>query len=262
VTRAFGAWALALVLALAGCEGNDVLLYGSDGSAHADTSAAAGAGNGTNSGGLEEGGGFLDTDDGDDTGGSGNTGGTPDAGATTSDTGAASGAGNGDDAGGTPCTTNADCPPSWFCSKQACEDSVGTCFNTPIFCPPDPMPVCGCDHVSYWNTCVRQSYGVGADRPYECGPNGEHATPCFTNEDCIVPGLTCAHLLQPTGDCSDPGPGACWGTPPDCSNSMQNRRYVACPPPPDGSAVACISACDAIQSGDYYVQAPRGMPCE
>jgi hypothetical protein len=36
----------------------------------------------------------------------------------------------------------------------------GTCWSKPRSCPPDIVPVCGCDGKSYANDCERQAAGV------------------------------------------------------------------------------------------------------
>jgi len=269
----------AVSLLLACCNANDVVLYGA---------AAAGAANetgdgtgGTTSmpetGGTDASGGSGATGGTDATGGADASGGTDTSGGTSATGGtdasggmsatggmsAAGGSGNVLGSAGTdaltPCLSNDDCYPTDYCSKTSCADTEGVCVPAPVFCDVKPATVCGCDNVTYWNSCVRAGYGVAADRPGDCGPMGARP-PCMSDEDCGAPGLTCAHLLRSGSmTCTNPG-GTCWGIPPDCEgNDMDPRRWVPCDyvggPLTDAE---CFSTCDAIYSGGVYVPAPRG----
>ncbi len=261
----------AVALGLACCNANDVVLYGP---------AAAGAGDTTGDGAV---GGTSASE----TGGSGAYGASGTSGDTSalggmSTTGGAAGmtaTGGTDTSGGggamagsggaepfTLCHTNDDCSSTYYCSKATCGDDTGVCLPVPLFCDAKPAPVCGCDDVTYWNSCVRAEYGVSADRPDECGPQGA-LPPCMSDDDCGAPGLLCAHLLSRPGDmnCSDPR-GTCWGIPLDCDPSdMDPHRWLPCDAggmgSPMGNPPACVSTCEAIQSGGAYVSPPRGYLC-
>lgn len=69
------------------------------------------------------------------------------------------------------CTTNAECPPSMFCSAASC-DGPGACLlrqeSDPNRCLPDPMPSCGCDGLLYPSACARTAVGVRQDPMRRC----------------------------------------------------------------------------------------------
>lgn len=69
------------------------------------------------------------------------------------------------------CTTNAECPPSMFCSAASC-DGPGSCLlrqeSDPNRCLPDPMPSCGCDGLLYPSACARTAVGVRQDAMRRC----------------------------------------------------------------------------------------------
>jgi hypothetical protein len=245
---------LGLALAAVACDAGEVVLYvpTEAGAGSADSGATGAAGVHGSDG--------VDASDGRDAsvGVDGSTGGSDGTDGAVSD--ASSG---GEDAGAPPdgstsCSTTADCPATWFCSKTNCGDVTGSCAPRPLICDANVMPVCGCDHITYWNTCLREDYGISADRPGECGAN---ATACLIDTDCGTPGVTCAHLLPSMASCSVSGTGSCWATPNDCATGLDIRHWLACPLPAPGSAPPCVSTCDAIQSGRTHIQAPRGAQC-
>jgi hypothetical protein len=227
---------LFLCLGAIGCNAGDVVVY----------AQATAAGSSNASGGTDLSGGGAGTNS---TAGSG-------AGGNSAGGGSEAGAPND---GSTPCEMAADCPATWFCSKTNCEDALGSCAPRPTICDANAIPVCGCDHITYWNSCIRQGYGVSADKPGECGAN---ATACMTDADCGTPGVNCAHLLPAMANCSLKGPGTCWATPNDCAAGVDIRHWLACPAPPQGSPVSCVSTCDAIQSGKTHIETPRGTQCK
>jgi len=69
------------------------------------------------------------------------------------------------------CMSNADCPPTMFCSASTCA-GVGTCLvrqeSDPNRCAPDPMPSCGCDGLLYPSACARTAVGVRQDPMRRC----------------------------------------------------------------------------------------------
>jgi hypothetical protein len=156
------------------------------------------------------------------------------------------------------CHSNTDCPPNWLCLKQSCPDMEGVCEARPVCFDTTPAPVCGCNHVTYWNDCLRRQYGVSASTPGECGA-GTH--PCFMNSDCSD-GATCSHLLPPNTACGGPpAPGTCWVTPGDCSATGDPRTWAPCPPPGGGPGGPCTSTCQAVQSGHPYMPLAAGAAC-
>jgi hypothetical protein len=173
--------------------------------------------------------------------------------------GGSSGGEAGADACDVVCHSNADCPMNWLCLKQGCQDMMGVCESRPVCFDSTPAPVCGCNHVTYWNDCLRQQDGVSASTLGECGA-GTH--PCNMNGDC-PPGKTCSHLLPPMTACGGPPtPGTCWATPSDCSATGDPRSWAPCAPPGgSGGAGPCISTCQAVQSGHPYMPLAPGAAC-
>lgn len=47
-------------------------------------------------------------------------------------------------------------------------DAEGICKDKPTICTRDYRPVCGCDGMTYGNTCVAETEGVSIDHPGEC----------------------------------------------------------------------------------------------
>jgi hypothetical protein len=157
------------------------------------------------------------------------------------------------------CHGGPDCPMNWLCNKQSCQDMMGVCEPRPVCLESTPLPVCGCNHVTYWNDCLRQQDGVPASSPGECGA-GTH--PCYMNGDC-PPGASCSHLLPPMTACGGPPtPGTCWVTPGDCSGTGDTRSWAPCAPPGGaGGSGPCVSTCKAVQSGHPHLPLAAGAAC-
>jgi hypothetical protein len=250
------------LLVFDGCAGDEVLLFryvrgsaggalGSDADAALDAGGAAGSPSsggrrGTMGGAPGRGGG----------GGRSVSGGGPGSGGATVIDG---GAGASDGGSFLACTTEADCPPTWTCSKPGCAAPTGQCEPRPIFCDPSPAPVCGCDHVTYWNDCVRRQNGMPASTFGECGAG---ARSCTTASDCGVSTATCSHVQPPSFPCGPEPAGTCWVTPLDCAGlPPTSTRWTLCPLPPFGTTPTCVDACTAIRSGQQYVPVSPGTQC-
>lgn len=186
------------------------------------------------------------------------------AGMTFGDTGgagASAGQGGGDvSAGGgdTVCHGNADCPETFFCQTQTCERGApGVCVVKQPLCDSDLRPVCGCDHLTYWNDCLREQYGISLLAQGACSTG---ARTCHGNNECQgLSGATCAHLLPPGVGCGTVADqGTCWVTPPDCSMTGDTRQWQSCPPPGSGGSLGpCSSTCEAVKVGHPFIQADR-----
>ncbi len=190
------------------------------------------------------------------------------AGMSSADTGGggASAGQGGDVSGGggdTVCHGNVDCPPdTFFCQTQTCEHGApGVCVVKPPVCDYSELkPVCGCDHLTYWNDCTAASWGVTVISQGLCGTG---AKTCHGNNDCPgMFGATCAHLLPPGVGCgTSADQGTCWVTPPDCSMTGDTRQWQGCPPPGSGAGLgACSSACEAIKVGHPFIQDSTACP--
>ncbi len=161
------------------------------------------------------------------------------------------------------CTTVADCPTNFMCAKIDCSQQMGFCQPRPVICPDlSPVPVCGCDGVTYWNDCIRQQNGVAASTLNQCTIN---AATCTTSADCKVPGASCARL-NPVGgmeSCAAPGLGACWVVPSDCATTPAAEMWVPCQGmnPAPTQRPSCVGTCDAIQSEQQHVAGTPGQMC-
>ena len=142
------------------------------------------------------------------------------------------------------CSDNDDCPVSWVCAKLDCLATTGVCEPRPVFCPPEPLPVCGCDHVTYWNDCVRLQSGALGAAPGECRAD---AMPCDSGADCGVANASCARFVPKDGVCDNQAPGVCWVAPPLCEPGIEPLRWKPCGPnAPDPPK--CVDTCEAIVS--------------
>jgi len=270
------AWAFASALVALGCAADDIVLFrlepggagaatapgGSGGTGALPLSAggfgfeAGGTASGgalTGNGGIIASGGITDAGKIIDTGGTagaGGSGGIRGSGGDVPDSGAGGG-----------CSTEFDCPSGWTCSKLDCAAPTGSCEPKPILCDPAPQPVCGCNHVTYWNDCQRRQSGVAASTAGQCGVG---TVTCNTSLDCGLPGAFCAHVWPSAQPCGAVGPGTCWMLPVDCTNTPPAPKWIPCSatgPGPTSPFGNCVDTCTAIQSGQQYTLAPPGTVC-
>jgi hypothetical protein len=165
------------------------------------------------------------------------------------------------------------CGEGWYCSATSCSAKDGTC--API--APDGCasfgPECGCDGISYYNSCVRQRAGVSSAGQGQCEYQmGIPGVPCGPKLACPG-GMSCAFLFSlpqlPTfldGAVPDDvecriaqnleGVGVCWALPNACPDSSSLLVRSPC-----GST--CIEGCAAIRNGGPYTFcAPDGSAGE
>jgi hypothetical protein len=68
--------------------------------------------------------------------------------------------------------SGAACPEHEFCkfSDGTCAivDNQGVCMGVPVVCPPDLNEVCGCDGITYHNSCFADVAGVTVDHTGPC----------------------------------------------------------------------------------------------
>jgi hypothetical protein len=107
---------------------------------------------------------------------------------------------------GPTCKDNGECDRSQYCQKRSGQcNGQGRCVVRPQVCPLIFDPVCGCDGVTYSNSCIAASTGVNVKSQGECPTN------CTQNSDCRVEGQYCA---KRTGACK--GKGMCTPRPEIC----------------------------------------------
>jgi hypothetical protein len=155
------------------------------------------------------------------------------------------------------CLSLSDCPGGTFCSKTSCSaDAVGSCQLFPAYCDPTEKPVCGCDQITYFNTCLRQSAGIVFETANECA--FDNATPCAGEQNLDCPdGSQCARLLGSKGPCQDDFPGTCWALPATCPTPIPGAdRWDSCANP----SMSCLDTCTAISGGGAFQRSPPCSP--
>jgi hypothetical protein len=147
---------------------------------------------------------------------------------------------------GKPCTEDVQCGQGWLCEKPGCDASSGVCEPRPVFLPPEPDPVCGCDGITYWNDAIRRAHGTTLDLLGECR---DSACSCEVGADCEQEGASCSHLVAHDEMCGHGSTGACWVLPPQCVPTGDPMIWEECRPPdaPDPPP-PCVDTCLAIRS--------------
>jgi hypothetical protein len=166
------------------------------------------------------------------------------------------------------------CPPAQFCEPTACGKTSGTCQTLPPSCPDGFSPVCGCDGVTYFSDCLRQSAGVqvsgsgaclGGDFvPLTCGSSGGacgQTTPigsavCAT----VLPSFLSS--LPPATYCllADVAPPSCWVVPRTPPADAGGPKLTRVDTSTCAAATAapretlCIDAYTALQDGGLLVE--------
>jgi hypothetical protein len=112
------------------------------------------------------------------------------------------------DAGMLPtCTTNTECEDTEFCAAAVC-GAVGTCEPRPTPCEDVDAPVCGCDGVTYGNSCEANAAGVNVAMRGACDTGSCGMTPgagcCFEDGDCGTRSQRCVLEM-----CTAGGAGVC-----------------------------------------------------
>ena len=118
---------------------------------------------------------------------------------------------------------DAFCPTGEFCKRPEGECSAearGECADIPDTCPVAPDQVCGCDGVTYTNSCLAAAAGVTIASRGECAEviacGGGTGVTCATGEFC----------KGDTGNCGDNPEGVCTIKPQSCPATIQ--RVCGC----------------------------------
>jgi hypothetical protein len=157
--------------------------------------------------------------------------------------------------GGAPgnCKSDNDCDRDAYCKKATCEAMQGTCTMRGPECRGASAafePVCGCDGITYWNSCVIEHEGFSVASQGECtGANRPKCTRDGGSDSCPARGH--AHCYRPVEMCGDTSPtmGVCWVLPDECpEDEAQNQRYCG---GTDGSA-RCIGLCEVIDAENSF----------
>ncbi|MCB9606088.1 MAG: hypothetical protein H6716_05825 [Polyangiaceae bacterium] len=134
----------------------------------------------------------------------------------------------GGSAGGEFCTPSSGCGGSMYCEPDGCGSLAGNCQPLQTTCDGSFEPSCGCDGLTYWNSCVRAWAGVGEQYPGTCDPG--LAEPCDESQPCSEPFATCLSM-EPTCQTAE-----CWVLP--CPAGPPELRLSSCNGSPD-----CQDAC-------------------
>lgn len=112
------------------------------------------------------------------------------------------------------CTRNDQCTASQYCMRSTAACSAeGECAARPEVCPDVINPVCGCNGISYMNSCEAAVAGVSVASTGECGGSCTPMRSCCTADAecgregmaCVGPAAECRGVCKPT-----PEAGQCW----------------------------------------------------
>ena len=153
------------------------------------------------------------------------------------------GSGANDSDAGTSCFDDDDCLDGEVCNKMGC-GARGVC--QPFACDSSPLalsPSCGCNKVSYYNECTRETHGdVSELAPFEC--QDKAATLCGGDEDCPANAI-CFHRAVGSHVCGDDAKGTCWVVPSSCASvDSDGAFYRTC----SDLAAPCMNLCAAVSN--------------
>ena len=156
----------------------------------------------------------------------------------------------------TPCTSNECCDGNEYCARNVGDcGGTGRCQEIPAGCPDVWDPVCGCDGLTYGNSCEAAAAGVSVLRDGECGEED-----CVDNTDCARGDL----CLKEASDCE--GRGRCARRPNVCPRILDpvcgcDQRTYANECLARAAGVSVLRPGDCEDSCSEAVDCPRGSYC-
>ncbi|MFL2935555.1 MAG: Kazal-type serine protease inhibitor family protein [Myxococcota bacterium] len=153
---------------------------------------------------------------------------------------------------GDACALDSDCGAGNFCERDPLSCAgPGTCEALPEACMEIYDPVCGCDGVTYSNSCYATIAGTGVAQLGECNPVSD----CLANGT----GDVCSELFYCAvgpGQCEDSVPGTCEAMPQACPYNWDpvcgcdGVTYAnACAARAEGINVAQAGECVTVATG-------------
>ncbi|MBC8412837.1 MAG: thrombospondin type 3 repeat-containing protein [Nitrospira sp.] len=87
---------------------------------------------------------------------------------------------------GLQCADNLQCPAESYCAKLPGEcGSIGTCRPKPLdACSNSQNPVCGCDGITYANSCSALKNGISIDQYGNCGADADNDGILDSSDNC------------------------------------------------------------------------------
>jgi hypothetical protein len=154
---------------------------------------------------------------------------------------------------GPPCRPNVatDCPATAFCRLATCGATTGTCTKVPAIELATFNPVCGCDHVTYWNESIALEHRVSLATTGAClQPD---ALDCTKDGPACPNGGHCSYDVVTKSQCSGNPTGSCWILPAVCP--------VVGAPGVKSCQNICLDGCQAITlQAPFYTQGVNGCP--
>ncbi|MFT3711163.1 MAG: hypothetical protein QM817_26335 [Archangium sp.] len=154
---------------------------------------------------------------------------------------------------GKACASNDECLGGQYCSKPGGCNVSGTCRQRPLSCGGEHEPECGCDGITYFNSCLRRLAGVPkvSDGRCEAGLACDTATPCAS-------GQYCAKIAFAPNECNGNISGSCWVLPDVACTAgpIAEPSFMPC------GGGACLRVCDALKrQTPVLIRPPNLGPC-